>query len=260
MSALLDLRGVTKRFGALTAVRDVTFQLAPEARHALIGPNGAGKSTLLQLITGHLRPDAGTVLFDGGDVTRLPEYRRARLGATQTFQHSRLFISMSAIDNIVIALHRARPRQEILRPRRWRALADEAYDILEAVGLGDKPRATVSALSHGERRQLEVGVALARRPRLLLLDEPAAGMSAHESGRFAELMKGLPRDVTFLFVEHDLDLVFELASTVTVLHLGSLIADGPVEEVRNMDAVQEAYLGGAHTDDLFIHDSAESAG
>ncbi len=252
MSALLDLRGVTKTFGALTAVGDVSFKLAPAARHALIGPNGAGKSTLLQLITGHLRPDAGAVLFDGRDVTGFPEYRRARLGATQTFQHSRLFISMSAIDNVVIALHRARPRREILRPRRWRALADEAYDILESVGLGDKPRATVSALSHGERRQLEVGVALARRPRLLLLDEPAAGMSSHESGRFAELMKGLPREVTFLFVEHDLDLVFALADAVTVLHLGRVLLSGTPAQVRASDAVREAYLGSARREELWL--------
>lgn len=260
MSALLELRGVGKRFGALTAVDDVSLKLQAGARHALIGPNGAGKSTLLQVITGHLHADAGSVLFDGDDITRLPEFRRAGLGVTQTFQHSRLFMSMSAIDNVIMALHRARPRKDMLKPRSWTALAPEAHDILESVGLGDRPQSTVSSLSHGQRRQLEVGVALARRPRLLLLDEPAAGMSTDESQRFSQLMQSLATDVTFLFVEHDLDLVFELATTVTVLHLGRLLADGPAEEVRNMDAVQEAYLGGAHTEDLFIHEAAESAG
>ena len=250
----LSLSGVTKRYGALTAVDDVTLEVAKGARHALIGPNGAGKSTLFNLVAGTLPVTAGEVRFAGTDVTRRSAAWRARRGLGKTFQHSSLFLSMNPLENVALAAQRVAGKGMSLLASSARDRAgidDVARQCVADVGLTDRSHIVTGALSHGERRQLEVAVALATRPKLLLLDEPAAGMSPAESNRFAELVQSLPEDLTVVIIEHDLDLVFRLADRVSVLHLGGLIADGPAEEVREDPAVQQAYLGEDSMEELF---------
>jgi branched-chain amino acid transport system ATP-binding protein len=253
MTDLLRCAGLVRRFGALAAVDTVDLQVPVGARHALIGPNGAGKSTLFRLITGGLSVTAGSVWFDGRDVTRMSMHRRARLGIGQTFQHSSLFPSMTAAQNVALAAQRywGRPWVPVPRRARW---ADRVDRLLADVGLLDRAGVRVDALSYGECRQLEVALALAANPRLLLLDEPAAGMSSAESARLLELLRTLPGDVTVLFVEHDLDLVFQYATQVTVLHLGKVLMSGTPHEVRQNQRVQEAYLGTGDREGLFLAD------
>ncbi|MBT2469328.1 ABC transporter ATP-binding protein [Streptomyces sp. ISL-66] len=242
---LLELRQVSKQFGSFKAVDDVCLTVRAGARHAIIGPNGAGKSTLFGLISGTLAPTGGNILVDGQDVTRLPVDRRVALGVAATFQHSSLFMRESVLENVLLA---------VLRPAGtglggWRkvsaraAAIAQAHTLLERVGLPTRHDVSAAALSHGERRQLEVAVALATEPRLLLLDEPAAGMSPAETARLTELIAALPREVTVLLIEHDLDMVFELADTVTVMHLGRHLKTGSPDEVRASAEVQSAYLG-----------------
>jgi branched-chain amino acid transport system ATP-binding protein len=240
---LLSLSGVTRSFGALKAVDDVSLDVPPGARHALIGPNGAGKSTLFKLVTGALAVSSGTVALSGDDVTRLAEHQRARRGISQTLQHSSLFLSQTVEQNVLLAAQRRHGSRHSLVPRRQSAARDRARGLLADVGLADRAGTPVAALSHGERRQLEVAVALACEPTLLLLDEPAAGMSPAESARLVGLLRALPASVTLVIVEHDLDVVFALATSVTVLHLGRVLLTGSPDEVRASPAVQEAYLG-----------------
>ncbi|HZM76213.1 MAG TPA: ABC transporter ATP-binding protein [Candidatus Limnocylindrales bacterium] len=233
---LLRCAGLVRLFGALRAVDEVDLEVAAGTRHALIGPNGAGKSTLFRIVTGGLAATSGTVWLDGRDITRLAEHQRARLGIGQTFQHTSLFPSMTAAENVALAAQRLSGRPWWPLPRR-RIPVDR---LLADVGMADRAGVTVEALSYGECRRLEVAVALATGPRLLLLDEPAAGMSPAES---APLLRALPPEVTVLFVEHDLDLVFELATRVTVMHLGRILVSGTPDEVRASPQVQQAYLG-----------------
>ena len=258
-AAVLACTGLARAFGALRAVDGVDLSLPVGARHALIGPNGAGKSTLFKLLAGGLRPSAGRVWLDGRDVTRLSDARRARLGIGQTFQHSSLFLSMTAAENVALAAQRTlgRPWSPVPSPRP--AVQRRVEQLLAEVGLADRGATAVGALSHGECRQLELAVALATAPRVLLLDEPAAGMSPAESARFAELIRKLPADITMLFVEHDLDLVFRLATRVTVLHLGKVLLSGAPEEVQGSAEVQEAYLGTGRRADLFLTDGDPGA-
>ncbi|WP_406187015.1 ABC transporter ATP-binding protein [Streptomyces sp. NBC_01006] len=244
-SALLQLRNVSRHFGSFRALDEVSLTVRAGARHAIIGPNGAGKSTLFGLISGTLPVTAGSILLDGQDVTRLPVDRRVGLGVAATFQHSSLFLRESVLENVLLALLR-RPggglgglRRVAARPQ---AIA-QAHALLDQVGLPTRHELAAAELSHGERRQLEVAVALATDPRLLLLDEPAAGMSPAETARLTALLAALPGEVTVLLVEHDLDMVFELADTVTVMHLGRHLMTGAPDEVRASAAVQSAYLG-----------------
>jgi branched-chain amino acid transport system ATP-binding protein len=252
MTALLTLDAVSRRFGALRAVDDVTMTVAAGARHAVIGPNGAGKTTLFSLIAGTLSVTSGKILFDGAEITSVAEPSRVKRGIARTFQQSSLFTSMPVLDNVALAVQRAGGGSADLRPWRRRQGVGRARALLEAVGLAGRERGRVSSLSHGERRQLEVAVALACSPRLLMLDEPTAGMSTYESGRFADLIESLPADITVLLIEHDLDVVFRLARTVTVLHLGRVLADGAADAVRDDPAVQHAYLGTARHEELFL--------
>jgi branched-chain amino acid transport system ATP-binding protein len=254
MTDALNLRGLTRRYGALTAVKDVTLDVTAGSRHALIGPNGAGKSTLFNLIAGTLRANEGQILLHGQDVTRRSPSRRARQGLAKTFQHSSLFMSMSPTENVALAAQRAAGLGMAVHrsaARRRAGIDDVAERCVEQVGLSDRATMPAAFLSHGESRQLEVAVALATNPRVLLLDEPAAGMSPAESARFSELIEALPREITVLLIEHDLDLVFRLADRVSVLHLGALLADGTPDEVRANPEVQHAYLGKGALEELF---------
>ncbi len=254
MTTVLECIGVTRRFGSLTAVDNVDLTIAEGARHGLIGPNGAGKSTLFNLIAGTMRPTTGRIVFAGEDVTRRSDAWRSRKGLAKTFQHSNLFLSLSVADNVAMAAQRVSGAgMKSLRPAgRCPGVDDRVDDCLSRTGLGDRARSRVSELSHGERRQLEVAVALATAPRLLLLDEPTAGMSAAESRDFGDLVESLPPDVTVLIIEHDLDVVFRLANRISVLHLGRLLAEGSPDEVRGNDEVQAAYLGTAASEELFL--------
>jgi branched-chain amino acid transport system ATP-binding protein len=247
----LTCTGLSRSFGALKAVDDVDLVVEPGARHALIGPNGAGKSTLFKLVTGTMRAQAGTVELAGRDVTRLSEVARCRLGMSQTMQHASLFASMTAAETVALAVQRHSGGRVALLPRRQPAVRERAAELLADVGLADRRDVRVPALSHGERKQLEVALALACRPSLLLLDEPAAGMSPAESARLVTLLSGLPREITVVFVEHDLDLVFSLADAVTVLHLGRVLLSGSPDEARASEAVREAYLGVGRREELF---------
>lgn len=242
---VLRLEGLTLRYGALTAVDHVDLGIREGARHALIGPNGAGKSSLFSVVAGAQRATEGRVVFRGNDVSSLNEAGRARVGLVRTFQHSSLFLHMSVLDNVRLAVERAggRPKRPWPSRRKDRAITDTAMSHLESVGLVDRRSSMCGALSHGERRQLEVGMVLACEPRLVLFDEPTAGMSAAETRRFSELVESLPAEITTVVVEHDLDVVFRLADRVSVLAAGRLIADGTPDEVRADDAVKEAYLG-----------------
>ncbi|MEU9997067.1 ABC transporter ATP-binding protein [Streptomyces sp. NPDC050848] len=245
VSDLLELRGVSRHFGSFRALDDVDLTVRPGARHAIIGPNGAGKSTLFGLISGTLPTTSGTIHVDGRDVTRLSVDRRVGLGVTATFQHSSLFLRETVLENVLLAvLRRAGAGLGVWRKVSARAEAiAQARTLLERVGLSSRYDEQARALSHGERRQLEVAVALATEPRLLLLDEPAAGMSPAETARLTELIAALPAEVTVLLIEHDLDMVFELADTVTVMHLGRHLKTGTPDEVRASTEVQTAYLG-----------------
>lgn len=253
----LSVEGLSRHFGSLKAVEGVTFEVGAGTRHALIGPNGAGKSTLFALIAGTLPATAGTVRLHGQDVTGLSEHARATRGLVRTFQHSSLFLSATARENVLIAVQ----RRHGVHARVWgaiarrRALLDEADQILGQFHLLDRAGAAAGALSHGERRQLEVAVALATSPSVLLLDEPAAGMSPADTAAFQEIVLALPRDITVLLVEHDLDLVFGLAERVSVLHLGEHLITGEPEQVRASEAVQRAYLGAEDTSDLFLEEA-----
>ena len=251
-TTVLACRGLARSFGALRAVDGVDLAVPAGARHALIGPNGAGKSTLFQLLAGGLRPTAGRVLLDGRDVTRRAAARRARLGIGQTFQHASLFLSMTVEENVALAARRAHGRAWSPVPRAHRVIDERVAQLLTEVGLADRRALPVSALSHGEARQLELAVALATAPRVLLLDEPAAGLSPAESARLAALIQRLPPAFTVLFVEHDLDLVFRLATRVTVLHLGKVLLSGRPEDVQRSAEVQAAYLGTGRRADLFL--------
>jgi branched-chain amino acid transport system ATP-binding protein len=241
----LRLEKVSKWFGGLRAVDDVELVVRPGERRALIGPNGAGKTTLFNLIAGVLPASAGRITLFGDDVTRLAEHRRAALGLTRTFQITNLFPSLSVLDNVRLAAQAlTRAKFAMLRPlTRFRELEARAREALAAVGLDDRADTTVRHLSHGEQRQLEIALALAGRPRVLLLDEPAAGLSQAEAHMMTALLRGLDPAITLLIIEHDMDIALEVAQHVTVLHYGRVIADGPRDVVKADPTVREIYLG-----------------
>jgi branched-chain amino acid transport system ATP-binding protein len=244
---VLRLEGVVGRFGGLVAVDGVSLSLGPRQRLAIIGPNGAGKTTLFRLIAGDLAASAGRIQLFGRDVTRAPAHRRARMGLSRTFQVSNLFGGLSVLDNVRLAAQAREPgRWRLLAPvRRGDRIGAAAMEALERAGIGSRAGDRVADLSHGEQRQLEVALALATRPRLLLLDEPAAGLSAGERARFRELLGSLPRTLPLLLIEHDMSLALSLADEVLCLHNGRPIALGPPGEVRRDATVQAVYLGRA---------------
>lgn len=246
-SPALALDDLAIAFGALKAVDGVTLTLQKGEIHALIGPNGAGKSTLMALISGSLRPDRGRVRLEGRDVTALPVQARARLGLGRSFQVSSLIPEFTARRNVMLAVQaRSGHPFHFLRPVvRDNALTDPAEACLEQVGLGARADIPAAALSHGERRRLEIAMALALKPRAFLLDEPMAGMGAEGTADLVRLLDGLRGRAPILLVEHDMDAVFALADRVSVLASGRLIATGTVAEIRSDRAVREAYLGEA---------------
>ena len=241
----LQLESVTRAFGGLVAVDGVGLAVVPGERRALIGPNGAGKTTLFNLISGVLPVSSGRIRVFGDDVTRVPQHRRAALGLARTFQITNLFPTLTVLDNARLAAQALLPvKFSMLRPvRRYAAVQQRAQEALDAVGLGDRADREVRHLSHGEQRQLEIALALAGKPRVLLLDEPAAGLSHAESQMMLALLRRLDPEITLLIIEHDMDIALEVATQVTVLHYGRVIADGPREQVKADPTVREIYLG-----------------
>ena len=245
--AVLDVQGLNKSFGALHATRDLSFRVNAGEIHALIGPNGAGKTTLIQQIYGALKPDSGQVLLNGRDITSLPIPGRVRAGIGRSFQISNVLMDFTVLENAIVA-EQARLGQSFrfLKPAfDDKDLQAGAYDILRRVGLEDRASYPASDLAHGERRMLELALALATAPQLLLLDEPMAGAGTEESQRMSEIIERLRGDVAILLIEHDMDAVFRLADRITVLVEGAVIASGTADEISNSAAVQTAYLGSA---------------
>ncbi|MBU3259286.1 ABC transporter ATP-binding protein [Roseovarius sp. PS-C2] len=242
---VLDIRGLNKSFGALRASQDIDLTLHPGEIHALIGPNGAGKSTLIQQIAGGLRPDSGQVIFDGRDVTGLSTAARARLGMGRTFQISALAMDYTVLQNAVLGALGARGGvYRFFRPvMRDAALLERARAALDTVGLTEFQALRTSELSHGQRRQLEVAVALTLSPRVFLMDEPMAGLGADGSRRLMEMLDSLRAQAPILLIEHDMDAVFALADRISVLVYGQIIATGTVDEIRANAEVRTAYLG-----------------
>ncbi len=238
---------LTRTFGALSALDRVSLSVTSRTRHAVIGPNGAGKTTLFNVITGQIPPSDGHVLFEGRPVTGLSPHAVARGGISRSFQRTNLFPKLTVLENLRLAAGAdGRGSWSLFgRVHRLRAPLERAMETAEAVGLGERLSAPAGALSYGEQRQLEVGVALATRPKLLLLDEPTAGMSPEETLRMTRMLEGLPREVTLLIIEHDMDVVGSLADRVTVLHYGEVLTEGTFDHVKRDPRVYEVYLGSA---------------
>lgn len=243
--SLLRVDRLVKRFGGLVATDHVDLDVAAGGIHALIGPNGAGKTTLIHQLSGALEPTSGQIRFDGREVTALPIHERVHLGLVRSYQITSVFMRLSVLDNLALAvLARDGSSLRFWRPaRRDRARYEAAAAVAERVGLGPRLQRIVGTLSHGERRQLEVGLALALAPKLLLLDEPMAGMGPDETERMVALLHGLRGEATMLLVEHDMDAVFRLADRISVLVFGRVIATGTPAEIREHPEVKRAYLG-----------------
>lgn len=248
---LLQIDRLTRRFGGVVAADAITLDIPSGELHAVIGPNGAGKTTLVGLLAGEIAPQAGSVRFDGGDITRLAADRRNRLGLARSFQITSLFLDFTALDSVALAVQAhcghsfrfwsdARREDELRRP---------AQGALARVGLAGRAGVRVDRLSHGEHRQLEIATALATRPRLLLLDEPMAGLGPEESARMVALLRELKGGTTILLIEHDMEAVFALADRITVLVYGRVIASGDPAAIRADPAVRQAYLGEGESGD-----------
>ncbi len=245
--ALLRAQGLVKRFGAIVAVDDLSLDVRSGEIHAMIGPNGAGKTTAIAQISGEMKADAGSVLFEGREVTRLGADARARLGLARSFQITSLFSGFTAEDNVAMAIqaHAGHSFRFWRNARRDPALREPARAMLDSVGLGARADMPAGALAHGEQRQLELAMALATEPKVLLLDEPMAGLGPEESVRMISLLSDLKGTVSVLLVEHDMDAVFALADRISVLVYGRVIASGAPAAIRADAAVRAAYLGSA---------------
>jgi branched-chain amino acid transport system ATP-binding protein len=243
MNEVLAVASVSKSFGQFHALTNVSLRVARGERRAIIGPNGAGKSTLFNIIAGQLAPTSGRVLIDGSDATGARPDQIWRRGVTRTFQRNQLFPGLRVWENIELACAARYPRVLVQGARRRRDIAADIAEILAMAHLLPHAGRPVKELAYGEQRQLELALALAGRPRILLLDEPTAGMSPTETASMLTLMQGLPRDITLLIVEHDMDVIFNLADTLTVMHLGEVLAEGRAEEIRTNEKVGEVYMG-----------------
>lgn len=245
MSAALAVRDLTKEFGGVQALDGVTLTVEPGERRAVIGPNGAGKTTLFHSISGTLYPSAGSIFLFGQEITRTAPHRRARLGMARTFQITNLFPRLTVLENVMLALQGVAagdigPLRQLIASRLPLA---EAERLLERWGLAASAQRTVRLLSYGEQRQIELVLALAGSPRVLLLDEPTAGLSPAETARVVSMIHSLPREITILMIEHDMDVAFELAERITVLHQGRVIAEGDRDTIKAHPQVSEIYLG-----------------
>jgi branched-chain amino acid transport system ATP-binding protein len=243
--ALLQIEGLSKRFQGIVASDGIALEVRQGELHALIGPNGAGKTTLIGQLTGEVAPDSGSIRFADRDITALPTHRRSALGLARTFQITSVFPDFTALDNVALAVqaHAGHSFRFWRNARRDPALREPARTALEGVGLAARADVVASKLSHGEHRQLEIAMALAVEPRMLLLDEPLAGMGTEESGRMVKTLLELKRRLTILLVEHDMAAVFALADRITVLVNGRVIASGPPEAIRANAEVRSSYLG-----------------
>ena len=243
--AVLETLGLCRSFGALRVADRVDFRLEPGARHALIGPNGAGKTTLINLITGALLPSAGQIRLHDRDITHLPQHARVRLGLARTFQINQLFGELAVVDNVALALAERRgASRRFWRPLgREAALLDEAFALLETLGLGAVAIQPVRTLPYGHQRIVEIAIALAARPRILLLDEPAAGVPAADTRAILAAIERLHEGIAVLIVEHDMDLVFRFARRITVMVGGAILTEGTREEIAADPRVRAAYLG-----------------
>jgi len=241
----LETRRLCKSFGALTVAADIDFLLAPGARHALIGPNGAGKTTFVNMLTGALAPGTGQILLSGDDITHVAQSARVRRGVGRTFQINALFRSLSVLDNVALGIaERYRFATRTWRPAHaYRDLRDECLALLDTLGLADEARRRVLDLPYGKQRLVEIAIALGLKPKVLLLDEPAAGVPSMESGRILEVLDRLPRDISILIIEHDMDLVFRFAQRITVMVQGAILVEGTPEEIARDRQVQQVYLG-----------------
>src|SRR5579863_9732114 len=240
---ILATEDLAVRFGGLRALNNVNFAVAPGEIRAIIGPNGAGKSTFFNCLTGVQRPTSGRVLFNGEDITGLPPDRISQKGIARSYQITNILPNASVIENVRIAAQSRRHAWSMLSHHRaYRDLIDKAEAALHQVGLGDKPDELAANLSHGEQRNLEIGIALATEPRLLCLDEPTAGMSATETHETMELVRRIARNLTILIVEHDMQVVMELADRITVLDYGEILAEGTPAEIQQNPRVLEVYL------------------
>ena len=242
---MLELKGLSKSFGGLHAVRDVTLEIMPGDRKAIIGPNGAGKTTLFNLITGIYPATSGQVLLFGQDVTRWPSHRRTALGMARTFQVTHLFPKLSVVDNVLLAINGLHKSKFVM----WRFLSsyrdvyEKAHGLLEQADFLDRKDTEVRYLSHGEQRQLEIVLGLASDPKVLLLDEPTAGLSSGESTEMAKFLLRLDPGLAILLIEHDMDVVFGVADQISVLHFGEVLESGTPEQIHGSKKVQEIYLG-----------------
>jgi branched-chain amino acid transport system ATP-binding protein len=244
-AAALETRALTKHFGALAVADAIDFRLDRGARHALIGPNGAGKTTFVNLVTGRLAPSRGQVLLGGTDVTALSQSQRVRRGLARTFQINTLFFGLAVLENVVLALaERERAAWNMLRAAgRNRALLEEGHTLLDRLGLAASAHRRVRELAYGEQRLVEIAIALALRPAVLLLDEPAAGVPEGESALILDTLARLPADISIMIIEHDMDIVFRFAQHITVLDQGRVIADGTPAEIEANEQVRAIYFG-----------------
>jgi branched-chain amino acid transport system ATP-binding protein len=245
---LLRVKDLVRRFGGITATDHVCLDVAQGELHAIIGPNGAGKTTLISQLTGHLMPDSGSIFLGGKDISRLAAWRRSALGLARSFQITSLLLDFTAADNVALAAqaHHGHSFSFWRNARRESGLRQAAQAALERVGLGHRADVLVSRLSHGEQRELELAVALATKPQLLLLDEPMAGLGVTESARMVKLLQELRKEVTIVLVEHDMDAVFALADRISVLVYGRVIASDVPAAIRQNEEVKRAYLGDQH--------------
>jgi branched-chain amino acid transport system ATP-binding protein len=246
-ASLLSVERLSRRFGAQTVLAGVSFDVAAAERRAIIGPNGAGKTTLFNVITGHLAPSDGRIVFEGAPIAGLGPHIVARRGISRSFQRTNLFPRLTVLENLrLAAAAKSRGSYRLFgRVERWTAPLEKARQVAGAVNLSQRLGTLAGQLSYGEQRQLEVGVALATAPRLLLLDEPTAGMSPEETLRMTRMLEGLPRDITLLVIEHDMDVVSSLADRVTVMHHGEVLVEGTFAEIKADPRVYEVYLGTA---------------
>jgi len=242
---LFSTRGLVKQFGSLRATDDVSIEVAPNEVHALIGPNGAGKSTLVNLISGMLPADGGSIMLDGVDLTGMPPHKRVRAGLSRCFQVTNLFKKATVLSNLMLAVqsHRGSSFLPLGRRDGEGELIERAVALAGRVGLGGELDRVAGSLPHGAQRQLDVALALAADPKLLLLDEPMAGMGPDESARMVELIQLLRRDMAILLIEHDMDAVFKLADRISVLVYGKVLASGNAEQIKSHPEVQAVYLG-----------------